>query len=106
MPNQFDIILTNFLASVPEDKGWWYRIPKSFIGETIELDEVFPQVGTLFGLPDYIIVYMFYNIGVIKVNSKGKVSTSPKYWENFKSSNIVSSKEIELSQTKIDGKGY
>ena len=94
------------LASVREDKGWLYRITSSFIGETIELDKVFPQAGTLFGLPDYIIAYIFYKIGVIKVNSKGKVSTSPKYWGNFISSDILSSKEIEVTQRKIDGKGY
>jgi hypothetical protein len=47
-------VLADFLVTIPDDKGWWYRLPqldtKKQLEHLIDIDMYLPHMGALFGL--------------------------------------------------------
>ncbi len=49
-------VIARFLENLPENQGWWYRVPKLNYkppkSSDVDPDDVMPHLGTLFGLTE------------------------------------------------------
>ena len=72
--------VAKFLNTISNEQGWWYRIPINGFDEKHTTDNVFPHMGTLFGINDYFMCYVLIKINVVKFNKNEKsesYKTSP-----------------------------
>ena len=52
-------ILVTFISETPAESGWWHRMPTHEKGSVFPSDTLFPHIGTLLGLPDFIVCEYF-----------------------------------------------
>ena len=90
-------IVAAFITNTPSEKGWWYRVPTHSRGSTFEVDELFPHLGTLIGLPDYVVSELLFNIGTLKKSTKGH-HAKLDFWANFKSNHRFTNSNIEVAR--------
>ena len=69
-------VLAAFIDTIPEDKGWWYRLPlnqpSSCTGPSdSHPDNIMPHLGRLFGLTEMAMFVILIEMGCIEQMSTG-----------------------------------
>ena len=103
MDNEYNSVLTKFIEGVPKEKGWWYTVPTTeSMQHKSTINDLFPHIGTLLGIPEYIVAYILFKIGVMKIRKdKVGVTTSPMMWNDFMRGNLLTINEMEITQVRI-----
>jgi hypothetical protein len=101
-------VIARFLESLPQDQGWWYRIPKlnnqPLKTTDFNLDVVMPHLGTLFGLTEDATSMILVEMGCLSERQQGTSTvTRPQGWEDLASKFKVKSL-IEINTTQFKGK--
>ena len=102
-------VLSSFLTTIPNNKGWWYRLPetlsegneKTFLGTDMYL----PHMGAIFGLTEEATVIILAEMGLIKHDAKGS-KIDRQGWDNLKALfGVHQELEVERSALQMtDGK--
>ena len=98
-------VLASFIKEIPENKGWWYRLPSKTPltknGQPLPSDAILPHLGTPFGLTEVAMWVILFEIGFFR--QKGDhYCIDNNGLEDFKHEFKVSD-YIESSPSKIDG---
>ena len=99
--NALTNMLAAFIIKIPAKVGWWCRIPAQTMGTTFDVDKLFPHLGTLFGLPDYIMSELLCKIGTVRKRTTG-YSTNADMWSDFKANHQFTNSNIELACCKFE----
>ena len=97
-------VLAAFLEEIPQNKGWWYRLPlaptSSKNGKSIATDVILPPLGNVFGLTEPAMLLFLVEMGCYKARGEG-YTINGTGWEAFEAEFKVK-KYIEVSKTSFD----
>jgi hypothetical protein len=101
-------VIARFLENLPENEGWWYRVPKLNYkppkSSDLDPDDVMPHLGTLFGLTEDATAMILVEMGCLAERQHGSTTiTRPQGWEDLASEFKVKSR-IEIDTTQFNGK--
>jgi hypothetical protein len=101
-------VIARFLKSLPDDQGWWYRVPKlnNKPQRTTDFnpDDVMPHLQTLFELTEDATSIILVEMGCLSEHQKGTTRiTCPQGWDNLASVFKIKSC-IKIGTTWFDGK--
>jgi hypothetical protein len=75
-------VLASFLKEIPENKGWWYRLPLASIsskdGKQIPTDVILPHLGTAFGLSEQAMLLFLVEMGTYQAKGEGHLDRAKK----------------------------
>jgi hypothetical protein len=83
-------VIARFLESLPNDQGWWYRVPKLNCkpGKTTDFDpdDLIPHLVTLFGLTEDATSIILVEMGFLLERKKGTTTiTCQQGWDDLAS---------------------
>ena len=99
--NALTNMLAAFIIKTPAKVGWWHRIPTQTKGTTFDVDKLFPHLGTLFGLPDYIMSELLCEIGAVRKRTTA-CTTNADMWSYFKANHQFTNSNVELACCKFE----
>jgi hypothetical protein len=94
-------VLANFLATIPDNKGWWYRLPKlnnnNKISEEALVDLHLPNMGVLFGLTEDALALVLVQMGLLQSDG---ITIIRKGWDDLKAMFGLNPK-LEVERTRL-----
>jgi hypothetical protein len=101
-------VLVAFLEEIPQNKGWWYRLPLATTstkdgskdGKSIATDAILPHLGNVFGLSEPSMLLFLVEMGCYQARGEG-YALNKTGWEAFEAEFKVKS-YIEVSRTSLD----
>jgi hypothetical protein len=103
-------VLAAFIDEIPENKGWWYRLPSNVKSATdgkpiaqSPTETIIPHLGIVFGLTELAMWTILYEMGLIHMNG-GRYCVNNNGWLDLKAEFKVSC--MEVSPTTLDKKRY
>ena len=104
-------IIAEFLYDIPDNVGWWYRLPQLRSGapknsriNDMDPDLIMPHLGSIFGLTEEAIAIVLIEMGCLRVHGNRSVICE-KGWE-YLSAEFGMKDRVEHTKTKLSGKEY
>jgi hypothetical protein len=97
-------VLASFLEEIPENKGWWHRLPLASMsskdGKPTATDAILPHLGTAFCLSEQAMLLFLVEMGTYEAKSKGH-TIDAKGWDDLPAE-FKAKSHVKVAETSFD----